>query len=262
MPIAKLNGADIHYLEKGTGTPLMLVHGFPLDGRMWSTQLNTLALRARVVVPDLRGFGRSPETGPFTLETLADDVHALAEYLKLGRCVFAGLSMGGYVALAYVKKHLANLRGLILVDTKAEADTEQAKEGREKMIAQARQQGVKPIADAMLAKLIPQEAAASRPQLARELRDMMDSQRPATLAHALAAMRDRPDRTDVLSSINVPTLIIVGEQDSITPPDVMRPIHLKVKDSEMLVIPSAGHMTPMEQPMQVNRAIERFLERV
>ena len=264
MPIANLNGATLHYDDRGGGgggggAPLVLVHGFPLDGRMWAAQAEALAGRSRVIVPDLRGFGRSGETGPFTIESLADDVHALADRLGLGRLVLAGLSMGGYVALAYAKKYPATLRGLILIDTKAEADPPPAREGRDKMIAQVREHGVGPVADAMLGKLIPQETATARPQLARELREMMESQRPATIAHALAAMRDRPDRSGELSAIAVPTLIVVGEKDGITPPDVMRGIHRQVAGSEMLVIPAAGHMTPMEQPEQVNRAIGRFV---
>src|SRR5688572_10124881 len=246
MPTVKLNGTEVQYVERGSGTPLMLVHGFPLDGRMWREQSDALSARCRVIVPDLRGFGRSAEAGAFTIDSLADDVHALADQLKLGRFVLAGLSMGGYVALAYVAKHPGTLRGLIHVDTKAEADTAEGKAGRDKMIAQAREQGVRPIADAMFGKLIPEEAAKGRPALARELREIMDSQRAATLAHALAAMRDRADRTEVLARIDVPTLMIVGEKDGITPPDVMRKMHEKVKGSEMLVIPGAGHMTPME----------------
>ena len=262
MATVKVNGAEMNYLEKGSGTPVVLVHGFPLDGRMWREQVGALSSRWRVIVPDLRGFGKSAEAGAFTMDSLADDVHALAEQLKLGRFVLAGLSMGGYAALAYVAKHPGTLRGLILVDTKAEADTAEGKAGRDKMIAQAREQGTKPIADAMFGKLIPEEAAKGRPALARELREIMDSQRATTLAHALAAMRDRVDRTDVLARIDVPTLMIVGEKDGISPPDVMRKMHEKVRGSELLVIPGAGHMTPMEQPGQVNRAMERFLERV
>jgi pimeloyl-ACP methyl ester carboxylesterase len=130
------------------------------------------------------------------------------------------------------------------------------------MIAEARAEGMKPIADAMLGKLISEETARSRPQIARELREIMESQRAETIAHALAAMRDRPDRTGVLGSINVPTLIIGGEKDGITPPEVMRGMHEKIKGSEMVVVAGAGHMTPMEQPAQVNRAMETFLGRV
>jgi pimeloyl-ACP methyl ester carboxylesterase len=258
MPTANLDTATLQYLDQGTGSPLMLVHGFPLDGRMWTNQLE-LSKKHRLIIPDLRGFGQSPETSPFTLETLADDLHALATHLKLQPFTLAGLSMGGYVALAYVSKYLPTLRSLILLDTKSQADTSEGKAGRDKMIAQVREQGAKPVADAMLPKLLPEETIKSRPHLARELRDIIESQRPTTIAHALAAMRDRPDRTNELLSITIPTLAIVGEKDAITPPDVMRTLKEKIPRCELVTISAAGHMTPMEQPALINQAITRFL---
>ena len=193
------------------------------------------------------------------METLADDLHDLVTQLKLGPFTLAGLSMGGYVALAYVARYLPTLRSLILVDTKSQADNAEGKAGRDKMIALVREQGVKAIADAMLPKLLPDETIKSRPQLVKEIRGIIESQRATTLAHALAAMRDRPDRTGELASIAVPTLAVVGEKDSITPPDVMKTFKEKIARCELVTIPAAGHMTPMEQPAQVNQAITRFL---
>jgi 3-oxoadipate enol-lactonase len=261
MPTIDLNGVKIHYRERGeqNSNVLVLLHGFPLDSRMWNAPMEALSNRWRMIAPDFRGFGESGGTGPFTIEQLADDVHALVERLRPGKIVLAGLSMGGYVALAHVRKYQATLRGLILLDTKAEADTPEGKAGRDKMIAMVKEKGNKPIADAMLTKLIPEEAVKNRPQLVRELRQMMESTRPETIAHALAAMRDRPDQTEVLGRIVVPTLLIVGEKDGITPPDVMGTMQKKIPRSQMKVITSSGHMSPMEQPGQVNAAMEQFL---
>ena len=252
-----------------TGRPtrgaLVLLHGFPLHGGMWQAQGQALSSSAggwQVIVPDQRGFGRSPETGPFTIEQLADDVHALVQERGLGKIVLAGLSMGGYVALAYAKKYAQTLRGLILLDTKAEGDNAEGKTNRDRMIAIAREKGSKPIADAMLGKLIPEETARSRPQLAKTLRDMMESIRPQTIMHALAAMRDRPDQTGTLSQIKVPTLIGVGDQDAITPPDVAQAMHEKIPGSQLRIFIGSGHMSPMEQSEQVNAAIAEFLSKL
>jgi 3-oxoadipate enol-lactonase len=264
MPNLTLNGASIHYTEQGppTATPLLLLHGFPMDARMWAAQLPDLAAHTRVIAPDFRGFGQSAPTGPFTLDQLADDVHALAEHLRLKNFVLAGLSMGGYVALAYVKKYPGTLRGLILIDTQAGADTPESKQNRDRLIATAREHGTKPVADAMLGKLIPEATAKSRPQLVRDLRQMMDTTPPQTVAHALAAMRDRADHTATLSTINVPTLIIVGDQDAITPPDIARRMQEKIPGSQLKIITGSGHMSPMEQPAQVNAAMSDFLHRL
>jgi pimeloyl-ACP methyl ester carboxylesterase len=165
------------------------------------------------------------------------------------------------VALAYAKKYQETLRGLILLDTKAEGDSAEGKENRDRMIAIANERGSKPIADAMLGKLIPAETAHNRPQLARALREMMESTRPQTIAHALAAMRDRPDQTPMLAGIKVPTLIGVGDQDAITPPDVARSMHEKIPGSQLRIFTGSGHMSAMEQAEQVNAAMGQFLGR-
>lgn len=245
---------------KGT---LVLLHGFPLHGGMWQAQREALASAAggwQVIVPDQRGFGRSAEAGPFTIEQLADDVHdAIVQERGLGKIVLAGLSMGGYVALAYAKKYAQTLRGLILLDTKAAGDDAEGKVNRDRMIVIAKEKGSKPIADAML---IPEETAQNRPQLAKMLRDMMESIRPQTIVHALAAMRDRPDQTGMLGQIVVPTLIGVGDQDVITPPDVARGMHERIPGSQLRIFIGSGHMSPMEQPEQVNSAIAEFLSKL
>jgi 3-oxoadipate enol-lactonase len=247
---------------RATKGSLVLLHGFPLHGGMWQGQRETLSAQWQVVVPDFRGFGQSPETDPFSIEQLADDVQGIVQEKGLGNIVLAGLSMGGYVALAYAKKYAQTLRGLILLDTTAEADTDEKRQNRDRMIAIVRERGSKPIADAMLGKLIPEETARNRPQLARTLRDMMEGTRPETIVHALAAMRDRPDQTNMLGQIKAPTLIGVGDQDAITPPDVARAMHAKIPGSQLRIFIGSGHMSPMEQTEQVNAAIAEFLSKL
>jgi pimeloyl-ACP methyl ester carboxylesterase len=265
MPTRELNGVTFHYVDQGAGTPakapVVFLHGFPLDSRMWEAQLPALSSSGRrVLAPDLRGFGRSRSDSPFTIESLADDVHALLGAVGAIPLVLVGLSMGGYVALAYAKKYASDLRGLVLVDTKAEADTADGKAGRNKMIELVRKDGSKAVADQMMPKMLAKDAADQRPQVAQNLRRIMEACPPRTIEHALAALRDRPDRSGELASIRVPTLVIVGESDAITPPPVAEAMVNKIPGAQLVVIHGAGHMSPMEQPEQVNRAMREFLE--
>jgi len=260
MPICNINGATISYSDQGQGLPLVLLHGFPLDSRMWEGQVADLSSRYRVIAPDLRGFGKSAPGSAFTMQSLADDVRALLVELNALPCALAGLSMGGYVALNYVHRYARDLRGLILIDTRAEGDTTQGKEGRQKMIDLVRAKGSKAVADQMEAKMLSPDTLAKRPQQARALRRMMESCSPQTIEHALAAMRDRPDMTGELPSIAAPTLIIVGDADSITPPGVAQEMQKRIPRSQLVTIQGAGHMSPLEQPAQVNRAVRNFLQ--
>ena len=247
------------YTDSGRGEALVLLHGFPLDRRMWDAQAAKLSDHYRVIAPDLRGFGQSRRSDPFTIESLADDIHLFLEQLVACPCVLAGLSMGGYVALAYAKKHQSDLRGLILVDTKAAADTAEGKQGRQKMIDLVRLSGAKAVAEQMLPKMLAQGTLQSRPDVVKSMRTMMEACSPETIEHALAAMRDRPDRTVELPSIKMPTLVVVGDADAITPPDVAEAMAKAIPNAKLETIRGAGHMSPMEQPEQVNRAIERFM---
>jgi pimeloyl-ACP methyl ester carboxylesterase len=270
MPERDIGGVKIYYTEQGSAAggggaqkpPLVLVHGFPLDARMWDAQVGALSQDRRVIVPDLPGFGRSKSDAPFTLASLADSLHALLSAVGAIPCVLAGLSMGGYMALAYVKKYAADLRGLILVDTKAEPDTAEGKQARDKMIDLARTEGAKAVADQMMPKMLAKDAPDQRPQVARQLRQIMESCPATTIAHALAAMRDRPDRSGELAAIKVPMLILVGDSDAITPPAVAQSMADKIPGAQLVTIRGAGHMSPMEQPEQVNRAIMSFLGRI
>lgn len=260
MKTESINGTTLHYNERGGGPALALIHGFPLDSRVWEAQVDALSSDFRIIAPDLRGFGQSRSNDGFTMESLADDLHELLEKIGALPCVLAGLSMGGYAALAYVKKYPTDLRGLILVDTRAEGDSPQGKEGRGKMIELVRSEGSAAVANQMMPKMIADADAAGRPQLVKQLRQIMESCPPGTIENALVAMRDRPDFTDDLPSIPVPTLILVGESDAITPPATAESMQKQIPGAALEIIPGAGHMTPMEQPDKMNQIIRRFME--
>jgi pimeloyl-ACP methyl ester carboxylesterase len=262
MPARNVNGTSISYEESGTasgGAPIVLLHGFPLDSRVWKAQRDALSKTHRVITPDLRGFGKSPSADAFTMESVADDVHALLSDLGMLPVILGGLSMGGYAALAYAKKYPTDLKGLILVDTRAEADTPDGRQGRDKMIESVRAKGSPAAAEAMMPKMLAPDTPTKMPDVARELRTIMEAQPPRTIENALVALRDRPDFCKDLPSIAVPTLILVGEADAITPPAMAETLNKNIPSSQLVVIKNAGHMTPMEQPEQVNRAIRDFV---
>lgn len=168
--------------------------------------------------------------------------------------------MGGYVALAHVRKYPSDLSGLILLDTKAEGDTSEQKEGRQKMIDLVRARGSSAVAEQMLPKLVAPDLPQKRPAVAEALRNMMEACPPLTIGHALLAMRDRPDQTPYLASIAVPTLIVVGDADAITPVSLAQAMQRQISGSVLSVIKGSGHMSPVEQPAQVNQAMVRFLQ--
>jgi pimeloyl-ACP methyl ester carboxylesterase len=259
MPSETINGITLAYEDGGAGLPVVLLHGYPLDSRMWANQIGSLSARYRVIAPDLRGFGKSPSIEPFTIEQLADDVHALLAKRDALPAVLGGFSMGGYVALALAKKYPSDLRALILVDTRAEADTTEGKAAREKAIDLVRQGGAEAIADQMLPKLLVPEDQRRGPKVTNIVRGMIEAQPPLTIEHALRAMRDRADYTEMLPSVAVPTLIVVGEKDALTPPAMSRAMHERIPRSQLAIIPEAAHLAPMENPDDVGRALHDFL---
>jgi pimeloyl-ACP methyl ester carboxylesterase len=258
MPTKTINGAAAFYEDSGKGSPpLVLIHGFPLDSRIFADQASALSSDRRVIRPDLRGFGKSQSSAPFTVASLADDVHALLKDIGALPCVLGGLSMGGYVALAFAKKYATDLKGLILIDTRSEGDTADGKAGRDKMIESLKTGGAKVVADQMFPKMIaPQNQGAV---VGAKARQIMESQRPETIERALVALRDREDYTSLLPSIATPTLILVGKHDAITPPDVATRMKVAIPGSTLIVIADAGHLSTMEQPQAVTEAIREFL---
>lgn len=261
---AILNGVRIAYDDtgRGAGLCLLLIHGFPLDGRMWRAQVSGLDAVARVIVPDLRGCGRSAvPPGPYTMEQHADDLVALLDHLGIKRAVVGGLSMGGYVALALWRRAAERVAGLVLMDTRAEADAPAAREARNSRIAAVRANGVGPFAEEQLGGLLA-PASLANTELRRAALDLMRGQTSEGVIGALAGLRDRGDSTATLPTITAPTLVIVGAEDALTPPPVARDLAAAIPGAELVVIEAAGHLAPLENPGDVNRALAAFLARV
>lgn len=260
MPQIPVNGCNFNVLEQGAGPAVVLLHGFPMDARIWEAQIAALSSSYRVIAPDLRGFGQSINADPFTILSLAHDIQALLRQMNITPCVLGGLSMGGYIALAYEQMCPTDLKGLLLIDTKAEADSTDAKANRDKSIELVQTAGVKAVADQMLPRLLSPATLQSRPHIVHRLRQIMESVPPATIIHAQRAMRDRPDCTAMLPSIANPVLIINGEDDVATPPAMARLMRQAIPRAQLALIPGAGHLSPMEQPDLVNAALRDFLQ--
>lgn len=247
----------------GSGLPLLLLHGFPLDHRMWSRQ-EPLAEQVRLIVPDQRGFGGSTGPGPESIPQLADDAVALLDALHVaGPAVVCGLSMGGYVAQHVAVRHPDRVAALILVDTRLEADTPEVRAGRVDLAAKVGRLGQGLVADAMIPRLLAASpealATAGRSEIEAELRRMIASQPVATIQAALAALGARPDMTEALRHLHVPTLLVVGAEDTLTPPACMEEAERVIPAARLLIVPRAGHMTPLESPAVFNAAVMEFL---
>ena len=246
------------------GPLLVLLHAFPLDRQMWEPQLHALAPRARVLAVDLPGFGgSSPGPVPFTVDSAADSV---ADFLTGcgigGPVVIGGLSMGGYVAMAFARRHPTRLAGLILADTRGEPDDDAARQTREKTIALVREKGAAGLIEQMLPKLLCDETRANRPAVVDAVRSIALRQPAETLVNAIAALRDRPDAMPGLDGVTVPTLILVGQHDTITPPLAASAMAARVFGSEVVTIPEAGHLSNLENPAAFNAAVTAFLAEV
>ena len=253
----------MHYEENGQGTPLLLIHGFPHDHTLWEPQLAELSDAARVIAPDLRGFGLVEEVPHvMTMDDYAADIKALLDRLGIEKAVIGGLSMGGYVALAFAASYPEALRGLILCSTRAVADGEQAREGRYATAQKALDEGMVPLAEAMLPKMIGERSALANPDMSMAVENMMARQSPEAVAAAARGMAIRPDRTLMLADIKVPTLVITGSADTLIPPAESEAMAAKIPKCEVVVIPNVAHLSNLEDPEAFNATVRKFLGRV
>jgi YbgC/YbaW family acyl-CoA thioester hydrolase len=269
--VSTLSGEVVRYLVgevtlavdvRGDGPALLLLHGFPLDRSIWKHQVATLSGWRRIA-PDLRGLGLSDAPkGAYTMAAYADDLMKLLDRLRVQKAVIAGMSMGGYVAFELLRRYRDRVAGLILCDTKAEADTEDGKKGRDEMAALAESKGNEAVAERMLPRLLGRTTQQTQPQLVRQVKDMIVRAAVPGVAGALRAMRDRPDSTPLLATIDVPTLVVVGQEDELTPPAVAKVMTKAIPSAAMTTIAGAGHVTPLEAPTAVSRVFAEFLEAV
>lgn len=253
---------ELAFEDRGNGPPVVLVHGFPLNRTMWVVQMEALASHFRVIVPDLRGFGESQVVpGVATMDTMAGDLVALLDVLGISeKIVLGGLSMGGYVALAFARRYPERLRGLILCDTRAKADSAQAKENRRRVAERVLQEGPSFIADEMIPRLCCEKTFRTRPEVIEKLRTMIVTAPPEGVAAASLGMAERPDLTPLLAQLPFPVLVIVGQFDVISPPEEMEAMAKEVANARFMIIPDAGHMAPMEQPDIVSETIRNWLQ--
>jgi pimeloyl-ACP methyl ester carboxylesterase len=260
--VARVRGIEMTFSDGGRDdhASVVLLHGFPFNHTMWREQSEALRATHRVVAPDLRGHGGTQVvSGPATMEEMARDVAALLDELRLSRVVLGGLSMGGYVALAFARLFPERVRALILADTRPQGDTEEGKRMREETAERALREGMRPVADAMLPKLLAPETIERRPQVAAHVRQMIMETEPAGAAAALRGMAVRHDQTEFLRAIVAPTLIIVGSVDVLTPPADAELMQREIHAARLAVIEGAGHVSNLEQPAEFNRALEGFL---
>lgn len=257
-PMIETENALAH-ADVGRGLPVVLLHAFPLNRMMWEPQIAALFGECRCIAPDLRGFGDSPRSGPYSIDQYADDVVALLDALQIERAVVGGLSMGGYVALALWRRHRKRIRALVLADTRSGADTDEGKQKRGELIALAQSEGSAAVADRQITGLLGKSTREKQPELVDRIRSIMAGESPAGIVGALEAMRDRPDSTPLLAGIDVPTLIVVGDEDVVTPPKEARAMHEAIRGSRLEVIPAAGHLSNLERPAAFNAALSDFV---
>jgi 3-oxoadipate enol-lactonase len=256
----ELDGLALEVEDHGEGVPVVLLHGFPLSSEIWTPIRTAVEQVARLITPDLRGFGGSdaPE-GDYGMETLADDVVRLADRLGLERFVLGGHSMGGYVALRLAHRHAGRLAGLILVDTRAAADTAEGRERRDAAIQRIESGEGKAFLEEFVPNLVGPSSRARAPRQLAELGSVAAGIPEHVLAGCLAGMRDRPDSSDVLPGLAVPVLVVVGAEDAITPPETVRAMAAALPRATFAVIQQAGHTPSVERPIPTAEAIIAFL---
>jgi len=257
---AKINGISIAYHDQGNGFPIVFLHAFPLSRRMWAPQEAALAQDFRIVTLDLRGHGESDAPlWHYTLEQAADDVRSLLDHLAIPHAVFVGLSMGGYILFAFYRRYTERVKGLVLADTRAQADTADGKQARFDMAQIAYKQGARAIADIMIPKLLSPATIQTRPELVQQVRTMIESNEISGIAGGLMAMAARPDSLPLLGQISCPTQVIVGERDLPTPPSDAKLMAERIPDARLTIIPEAAHLTNLEQPALFNETVRSFV---
>lgn len=251
------------YTIKGEGKPVVLLHAFPLDGEMWEAQQNKLASKAKVIVPDLPGFGGSsiiPEES--TIAGMAVFVARLLDDLGIKEPVFlGGLSMGGYVAFEFLRQFPNRLSGLGLFATRAVPDSEEGKQNRVKSIEAIEKFGMEPFVRKIVKSQTGKSTQEKHPEIVKQAMDIMFENAPDGSIHALKAMKDRRDSSDLLPQIKIPVLVVAGEEDVIISAADMKAMHEKIKGSEFHAVKASGHLVNLEQPEIFDQILRSFLER-
>jgi YbgC/YbaW family acyl-CoA thioester hydrolase len=255
-----VNGVNLAVELQGEGPAVLFVHGYPFDRTIWRDQMESLDGYRRIA-PDLRGMGQSdaPDLG-YGMGIYADDLAALLDALGVNEVVLCGLSMGGYVLFEFLRRWRNRARGLVLIATRAEADSTEARRARDTAAAGAREHGAASVADAMLPKVLAPGSQERAPELVARVRNIMARTPVAGMVGALAAMRDRLDSTGLLPTLaGLPTLVLAGEEDLLIPPDAARRMASLIPNARLALIPGAGHVPPLERPSETTAEIREFL---
>lgn len=262
---AVVNELEIHYIDVGDSDalPIVLIHGFPFSHEMWAPQIALLEKQFRVVAYDLRGHGKSGVgDGQYTLEFFVDDLVGLLDHLEIEKAALCGLSMGGYIALRFAERNPERLLALILADTQAKADSNDAKLRRAAAIKSVKTNGVEAYAESFVKSAFAPQTFASKSDVVEAIKLIIRSNSSLGICGALLALLSRTETTEALLGIRVPTLILVGEQDALTPPSASQEMHNRIPNSEIHLIPNAAHMSNLENSGEFNKHLLDFLERL
>ena len=252
-------GLELAYDDVGVGVPLLFIHGWPHNRTLWAAQLSGLPTFARCLAPDLRGFGSSAVLPPYTIDQYADDLAAFLRLLGIERAVVCGLSMGGYIALSMLRRHSALLRGVILTSTRATADTHDGRKKRQRVIDFVEEHGVVAMADGQLRAMVGETTFTTRPDVREAVLELMANAPQDGVVGAQRAMAERDDASDLLGSIDIPTLVVSGAEDTITPPKELRALADAIPNSRFEAIEGGGHVCPFERPAAFNHVVGEFL---
>jgi pimeloyl-ACP methyl ester carboxylesterase len=256
-----LNANRIHWRESGSGEPVIFLHAFPLNSAMWNGQLEQLPAGWRGIAPDMRGFGRTSGfgVGPYTMDLFADDLNTLLNHLRLSRVVVCGSSMGGYIAFAFYRKYRDKVRALVLCNTRTSADSAEVKRARLQLAARVRMEGYGPVAETTLPKLLSDESRRKHPELERFVHEMLQATQAESLARALEGMAARPNSEETVRNIDVPVLIMHGEEDALIPPGEAQMMARAIRGAKLQLLADTGHLANLEQPVEFNRLVNDFL---
>ena len=259
----RTSGVAMSYRDLGEGDPLVLLHAFPLNGRMFESQMTAFSGGYRVVAPDYPGFGRSPRTpAQPDVRYYAEGVRGLLDRLHLEHVILGGVSMGGYVAFECMRLIPERVTALILANTRAEPDSAEMRETRNEMAFRVAQEGVGVLVELQMERLLAPDTLQNNEKLVENVRAMIFDNSPDGAVAALGAMRERPDSTPLLGEIGVPTLVVGGEEDGISTPEVMGDMAAKIPGARHVTIPQTGHLSNLEAPEQFNAALKEFLESI
>ena len=257
----KSGDAEIVYWTLGDGPPVVLLHPFPAHHEFWLPVAEVLALRYRVILPDLRGHGESEVgEGPASMEKHSADIARVMDDASVGRAPLVGVSIGGYALFEFWRRYRGRVAALGLCNTKAPADRPEARAGRLQAATDVLERGTEPFIETMLARVLAKTTHENRPDLVDGARRMMLKMSPDDIAQVQRGMADRPNSVETLKTINVPTLLVTGDEDSLTGVNEAELMRQHIPGSQLRVIPKAGHYSPWEQPEEATRLLRQFLD--